>query len=91
MYYDYDDLLKLEMQSYREQALKKISKVVKPAYAEDFAQILFYSWQENFEKAESLSEDLDLYPIDFISLFGNVKEFEEQLINEKNLQVEFYA
>lgn len=90
-HYDYNTLLELEMLAYREEALKKLQKVIAPAFVEEFAKILQYSWQDGLKEAEILSEELNLYPLDFSALDQNVKAFEDLLFKDKEMRWEEYA
>jgi hypothetical protein len=81
-----------EMYNRRSDMIKKLSTIVHPLYVERIAKILHYSWQENLAEAESLSDELNFYPIDFVSLSCNEKEFEDLFIKElRELYVENYA
>lgn len=79
-YYEY---IKEEMHIRRDKALTKLSSIIHPAYVDDFATMIHYSWQEGLPEAETIAETFDLEPIDFVALQKDVGSFEELLIKEK--------
>jgi hypothetical protein len=78
--YDYE--VEKEMHNYKKNALRKLSVIVHPNYAESFGKILHYAVYENVSDAQKIADDLNLGPIDFMALVENRKEFEELLIKD---------
>lgn len=78
-----DHEIKTEMHNRRLEVLNKLRAIVHPLYVEQFAKILHYSWQENFEESQTLAEYLDLDPIDFCAIAENAEEFKELILIER--------
>jgi transaldolase len=89
--YEKEEIINQEMQCRRHEVLKKISKIVHSSYAEEFAKVLHYSWQEGLPEAEKIAEDLDFYPIDFVAIAQNEKEFKDLFIKETEYLMEEYG
>lgn len=73
-----------EMHTQKEEVLESLSRIVAHSYTESFAKILLYSWSEGFEEAEKIASQLHLSKLDFLSLSGNVKEYEEEFLKEQS-------
>lgn len=65
------------MHNRKNDVINKLSKIVHHSYAESFAKILHYAWQEGHQEAETIVDQLDLYPIDFVAVMENEEEFKE--------------
>lgn len=72
-----------EMHNRRLEAINRLSKIVHPRYVDQFAKILYYSWQENLAEAETIADAVDFYPIDFCAIAENVNEFKDLLLIER--------
>jgi hypothetical protein len=79
-----------EMHNYKQAALRKVATVTAHQHVEDFAKMIYFGWQEGHPSAEKITNNLDLFPIDFMAIVGNVEEFENLLIAEKESEL-FYG
>jgi hypothetical protein len=78
----YDEIYN-QMENRRTEVLDKLKLIVHPRFLNDFSKILCYSWQEGLPEAQTIAQVLNLFPIDFVAIGGNPKEFEPLFLEEK--------
>jgi hypothetical protein len=82
-YYADESFLESEMKNRKQLALNKLSNIVCPKLVVEFTRILLYSWQENLPESEIISNELNLYPIDFYAILDDEYNFRMLLKEEK--------
>ena len=75
--YEYNNFINSKMNQKKENILKELKNIIHPAYVEQFAEILKYSWSEEFSIARSLAEDLNFCTIDFLALSDDLEGFKD--------------
>lgn len=72
-----------EMHKTRKKALDKLSKIVHPEMAEDFAKMLAYGWRENLTESEKIARELGLGHKDFCAIELNLEAYENIMLDER--------
>ena len=85
-YFNYDDMyddtrfeqyIEKEMHNKKNSAVEKLSQIVHPAYAENFAKVLANSWLEGDKEACRIADDFHLSEEEFVAIMEDFDQYVE--------------